>query len=109
MAFKNDLHMTRRWFNHHFSKPAVKVLAVLTVDNFNSVFSAIMNDAGLGIVASHLVKKELQSGNLIHIKTDKADIVNTISMLQLRDKVPTLTETVFVKFLIEAIQAMIQS
>lgn len=106
VAFKNDLQMTRRWFNHHFSKSAIKVRSVLTVDNFEAVLSALMNDAGLGIVASHLVKEELQSGALIHIKTGKADIVNTISLVQLVDKVPTLTEKVFVDFLIDALQKM---
>lgn len=106
IAFKHDMQMTRRWFNHHFSKPALKARAVLTVDNFESVLSAVMNDAGLGIVASHLVKEEVLSGSLIHIKTDKADIVNTISLVQLRNKVPTLTESVFVKFLIDSIQRM---
>ena len=65
-----------------------------------------MHNLGLGVLASHLVKKELESGEIIQIKTSESEIINSISLVQLLDKVPTLTEKVFSTFMIERIQMM---
>ena len=79
---------------------------VLSIDNHEAVVSSILHDMGLGVVASRLVREELDAGRMVQIRTDKADIINTISLVQLLDKVPSLTERVFSEFLIRTIQTM---
>lgn len=88
------------WFRHHFGKQAVKINAVLTVDSIQAVLAAIENDIGLGVITSN----QMQSGNLIPITTDKKEIVNTISLIQLKDKVPSFTEKKFQHFLKTTLQ-----
>jgi len=58
----------------------------------------------MGIVASHMVSKEIQSGQIICINTFKSEIINQISMVHLQDKIPTFTEKIFEKFLVKEIQ-----
>ena len=58
----------------------------------------------MGIIASHIVNKEIQQGKIIGIKTSKAEIRNQISLTQLQDKIPTLTEKVFINFPLKEIE-----
>jgi len=60
----------------------------------------------MGVVATHMVKEEIQNGRIIPINTSKKKIINQISLVQLQDKVPTLAEKVFVNFLVEKIQSI---
>lgn len=104
IGYKKDQQTIKQWFKHHFSKTHVHVHDVLTVDNHEAVISAIKKDVGLGIVASHLVKTEIQNEHIVHIKTSASEIINTIALVHLQDKVPTLTEKVFEKYLVEKIR-----
>ena len=99
---KNSLSINE-WFKRHFSKTSVKVNKVLNANNHEVVVSGIKHSLGMGIVASHLVKNELKTGQLIHIKTKKPDIVNMISVVQLMDKVPTLAEKKFSRYVTKII------
>ena len=60
----------------------------------------------MGVIASHLVKEEIQSGQIIPISTPKPKIINQISMVNLQEKIPTLSEKVFQNFLIDKIESM---
>lgn len=105
ISYSKDKHKIREWFIKHFSKKSINPKTVMSVDNHEAIVSGIMNNLGMGIVASHLVKSELDSGEMIHIKTNKNDdIINTISLVQLLDKIPSLAEKKFSQFLIETIQ-----
>ena len=71
-----------------------------------SEVSAIRHHLGLGVIASHLVKEEIQNGQIIPINTSKPKIINQISIVNLQDKIPTLSEKVFQHFLIDQIDLM---
>jgi hypothetical protein len=60
----------------------------------------------MGVVASHLIKDELRREQIVHIKSSKAEIINSISLVHLQDKIPTFTEKYFEKYLVEKIKAM---
>lgn len=107
ISYKKDNQTVKQWFKHHFSKTNIHVHDVLTVDSHEAVISAIKKDVGLGIVASHLVKNEIQAEHIVHIKTSASEITNPIALVNLQDKIPTLTEKVFEKFLVEKIRYMI--
>lgn len=83
------------WFKHHFGKQTVKVNTVLMVDSVQAVLAAIENNIGLGVITSN----QLHSETVIPISTGKKEIVNKISLLQLKDKIPTFTEKTFLSFL----------
>lgn len=105
--YRKDLQTVKKWFKHHFSKSNINVRNVLTVDNHEAVISAIMNHMGMVVVASHIVNNELRDKQIVHIKTSKPEILNSISMVHLQDKVPTFTEKVFVKHLVNTIKKVI--
>ncbi|MBU1170235.1 MAG: LysR family transcriptional regulator [Proteobacteria bacterium] len=84
------------WFRHHFGKTKQSLNIVLTVANHQAVLSAVRHHVGLGIIVSHLVWEEIQSGRIIVIKGHDEQAVNRISMVQLLDKVPALTEKSFI-------------
>jgi LysR family transcriptional regulator, transcriptional activator of the cysJI operon len=83
------------WFSHHFAKQSVKIKAVLTVDSIQAVLAAIENDVGLGVITSN----QMHSEKITVISSKQKEIINTISLIQLKDKVPTFTEKTFQKYL----------
>ncbi|SMD08917.1 DNA-binding transcriptional regulator, LysR family [Desulfocicer vacuolatum DSM 3385] len=106
IAYRHNAQDVKNWFKHHFNKGNVKYDVVLVVDSQQALISAVKHHAGVGIVASHLVAKEMKEGLIVPIHTPKPKIINQISLVLLQDKVPTLTEKIFQKFLIEKIQSM---
>jgi len=100
ISYDNKFLAINGWFKHHFGRQSVKINAVLIVDSIQAVLAAIENDIGLGVISSN----QMHSGNLITITTDKKEIVNTISLIQLKDKVPSFTEKTFQHFLKTALQ-----
>lgn len=107
ICYKEDMQITRQWFKHHYGGKYPKIQRTLTVDNHEAIVSAVLYHQGLGVVSSHQVKKHLRRGRMVKITSDKKEIVNNISLVQLMDKVPTLTEKVFSRFLINSIQSMV--
>ena len=104
ITYRQDAQNIKSWFRHHFTKSNIHPQSVLTVDSHQAIISAIQHHVGMGIVASHIVSKEIQQGKIIGIKTSKAEIRNQISLTQLQDKIPTLTEKVFINFLLKKIE-----
>ena len=94
----------KSWFKHHFEKSNIHLQTVLTVDSHQAIITAIQHHVGMGIIASHLVSKEIQRGQIIGIKTSKSEIKNQITLTQLLDKFPTPTEKIFQKFLLKNIE-----
>ena len=99
ISYQKDVPDLKGWFRHHYNKFPPGFNVVLTVESIPSVISAIQNHMGLGIVPSHLVYGEISSGRMVRIKTSKREIMNRISLVQLQDKVPTLTERAFITHL----------
>ncbi len=104
ITYTHDALALRNWFRHHFKLLSPKINIVLTVDSLQAVISGIEHDLGLGIVASHLVYDKIKSGRLVRIDTGQADIVNRISLVQLQDKVPSLTEKTFLRHMMREIK-----
>jgi DNA-binding transcriptional LysR family regulator len=106
IAYRQDAQNIRSWFKHHFKKSTIGLESALTVDSHQAVVSAIQHHMGMGIISSHIVSKEIQQGSIIGIKTSKSEIRNQISLTQLQDKIPTLTEKTFINFLLQEIELM---
>lgn len=104
VSYRKDLQTIKQWFKHHFSKFNVLVRDVLTVDSHAAVIAAITHNVGMGIVSSHLIREKIRDGSVVHIQTSKPEITNPISIAYLQEKVPTLTEKVFEKFMVDRIR-----
>ncbi|WP_051305766.1 LysR family transcriptional regulator [Desulfogranum mediterraneum] len=107
ISYSKDLQTGRQWFKHHFSKANIRLREVLTVDSHEAVISAIKHHVGMGVVASHLITPELRSGQIVQIKSSRSEIINSIALVHLQDKIPTFTEKIFVRYLVDTIKEMI--
>jgi DNA-binding transcriptional LysR family regulator len=97
ITFYSKATSLKIWYKYHFGKFISGFNIVLTVDSAHGLISGVKNHMGLGMMASHLVYEDIQKGDIIPIGTGKKDIVNKISLLQLQDKIPSLTEKTFQK------------
>ena len=77
----------------------------LTVENVEGVIQSVKHDMGLAVIPSHLVRGEIERKEMVHIKKLKREITNNISLVQLQDKVPSLTEKIFIKHFDSIIQS----
>jgi DNA-binding transcriptional LysR family regulator len=101
IAYRDNAPAIRSWFKHHFKKSALPLSVVLTVESVRAVVQAARQGMGLGIVPSHVIKEELDSGELVQILTGRKELINRIALVQLQDKVPAAAEKEFVAFFIQ--------
>ncbi|HKJ04865.1 MAG TPA: LysR family transcriptional regulator [Geopsychrobacteraceae bacterium] len=95
----DDLMILRHWFHHHFKKSVAKLNVVMTTNSHEALISGIRLGMGLGLTSAHLVFDELNSGSIVPIETSKKNSKSWISLVQLQDKVPSLTEKTFLAHL----------
>ena len=95
ISYQHDALALTNWFRYHFNKSAPELNIVLTTDSLQAVRGGMANHLGLGVVASHWVYDEIRQGQTLVIATGKAPIVNRMSLAQIQEKVPSLTEKIF--------------
>jgi DNA-binding transcriptional LysR family regulator len=98
ISYQKSSLTLRNWFKHHFNKFSIGLNRVLTVDSHQAVITGIKTNLGMGVIASHIVRKDIQKGKIVPIKTKEKDVINSVALVQLQDKVPTLTEKTFINF-----------
>ena len=101
---QKDARALNNWFLHHFNRRPSRLNIVLTVESHQAVVSGVRHHLGLGIIVSHLVADEVQSGSLVILQAMKQQAINRISIVQLLDKVPTLKEKYFLEHFIQTAQ-----
>ncbi|HCY87238.1 MAG TPA: LysR family transcriptional regulator [Desulfobacteraceae bacterium] len=89
----------RKWFKYHFNRFSIDLNRVMIADSHQAVINGILHDLGMGVIARHIVKDTIERGEIVPVKTEQADVINKISLVQLQDKIPSLTEKTFIKFL----------
>lgn len=105
ISYEKSSLTLRSWFRHHFNKFSVELNRVMTVDSHQAVINGIKHHLGMGVIAAHIVKQDIQDGRIVPIKTEQKDVNNTIALVQLLDKVPTLTEKTFIQYLRDDIRS----
>ncbi len=100
IAYRRHAPSLRSWFRRHVAPdtPANAVKIALTVESVAAAIEGAVNHLGLAVVPSHLVSDALSAGTLVEVQTETAGEINRISIVQLQDKIPTLTERTFIKF-----------
>lgn len=101
---EDDPSIIDLWFRHHFDKVPENLNIVMRFDNHEALLSSLILSQGVGVATAHLIWDELSSGELIPLTTGKSNMVSMISLVQLQDKIPTLTEKTFRNFLLKAIK-----
>lgn len=91
---QNDTFLTH-WFSHHFRQTKAHPEIVLTVESHQACLRCVELGMGLSTTSSHLVWPQIMAGSLVPITTTTPNILNTISLMQLLDKIPTITEKMF--------------
>ncbi len=99
ISYEKSSLSLRNWFKHHFDKTPGALQRILTVDSHQAVINAIKNHLGLGVIAAPIVRKELELGILSPIRTRHPSVINKIALALLQDKVLTLTERTFIRFM----------
>ena len=105
ISYQKTSMTLRNWFKYHFNRFAVDLNRVMTVDSHQAVINGILNHLGMGVVAAHIVSDFVERGEIIPVPTRQKDVINKISLVQLQDKVPSLTEKTFIRFLKADIKA----
>lgn len=102
----DEMMILSHWFKHHFNKTVPRLNVVMTTNGHEALISGVRLGMGLGLTSAHLVYDELSSGAIVPIETDKPNSKSWISLIQLQDKVPTLTEKTFLAHLKNGIREM---
>mgnify|MGYP001351674223 CR=1 FL=1 len=102
----DEMMILMHWFKHHFNKTVTKLNVVMTTNGHEALLSGVRLGMGLGLTSAHLVYDDLCSGSIVPIETAKPNSKSWISLVQLQDKVPTLTEKTFLAHLKDGIQKM---
>lgn len=92
---EHDDMFLKHWFSHHFQKRNVQPNVVLTVESHQACLRCVKLGMGLTTTSSHMVWKEIVAGSIVPITTVTQNAINTISLVELQDKVPTITEKTF--------------
>ena len=99
LSDEKDHALLYHWFQHHFRRAAPELEIVMNIDSHMGLIRGLRLGMGLGVVSAHLVWDDIHKGKLVPIRTDRPSMINHISLVQLQDKVPTLTEKTFINFL----------
>ncbi len=101
---EDDPSILDLWFRHHFNRIPDSLSVVMTLDTHEALLNSLRLGMGLGVATAHLIWEEIQRGDIVPITTAKSNMVNMISLVQLLDKIPTLTEKIFREFLLQEVQ-----
>ncbi|MCP3871920.1 MAG: LysR family transcriptional regulator, partial [Desulfobacteraceae bacterium] len=85
ISYQKSSLTLRNWFKYHFNKFSIGLNRVLTVDSHQAVITGIRNQLGMGVIASHIVSRDIKRGRIIPVKTEKKSVINRISLVQLQD------------------------
>lgn len=92
----NGSRVIDQWFQCHYKRLPHDLRYVLTTDNHQSCLDAVRNGMGLGIFPYHLVSREVTAGTLSVIDSSGNQMISRLLLVQLKQKVPGLTEQAFV-------------
>lgn len=101
---EHDDMFLKHWFFHHFQKSNVNPNVVLTVESHQACLRCVKLGMGLTTTSSHMVWQEIVAGSIVAITTGTPNGINTISLVELQDKIPTITEKTFRTHIVRAMQ-----
>jgi DNA-binding transcriptional LysR family regulator len=98
ISYQKEYPAIKSWFKHHFRKESLRLNIVFTVENVEGVIEGVRHHLGFGVIPLHLIHDEIDKGEFIQIKKASKELVNRISLVQLQDKIPSITEKLFIEY-----------
>ncbi|NOX32580.1 MAG: LysR family transcriptional regulator [Deltaproteobacteria bacterium] len=101
MDYITDEHepfILKHWFWHYFKKSISNFNIIMSIESHQAILNGVRLGMGLAITADHLIRDEIEKGKIIPIFPSKEKVINKISLVQIIDKKPTLTEEMFQSF-----------
>ena len=86
------------WFRYHHRKQNPPLNIVLRVESHQAVINAMKQGMGIGMTSSHFIWKALRAKELVIINTKKRNQINQISLVQLQNRKPSMTEKTFLAY-----------
>lgn len=105
--FLTDEHepvILKHWFWNYFKQPLPQLNIIMAIESHPALLDCIRLDMGLAVTADHLIRSEVVNGDLVIVFPGPERVLNRISLVQLREKKPVLTESVFQSFILERFQ-----
>lgn len=101
---RGEMIILSHWFRHHFKNEPKRLNVVMTSNKHEVLLSGLRLGMGLGLTSSHLIYADLTDGSIVPILTGKKNPACWISLVQLQDKIPNLTEKTFLSHLKQEVQ-----
>ncbi len=98
VGYREDLPNVQSWFQHHFDVTRLNIEPTFVINSHQAIVAAIQANLGLGIIASHLVRAQLEAGEIVAIRTGTPEIRNQISLVRWAEKEESLAEKTFQRF-----------
>lgn len=95
IGYKDDIALFRSWFKLHFKREPQQLNLIFIADSSEAIVSAIKAGLGAGITVSHLMNREINTGEIIAIRPDEEKLQNTIACVQFKNKQLSITERAF--------------
>lgn len=95
ISYKPNASALLSWYKFNFGISSIQLNVVLTIDSVQAAIGAIAHHLGLGIIVTHLISEEINSGDIVPIRISPKKVVNKIALFQLVNKNPTLSEKMF--------------
>ncbi|WP_022664249.1 LysR family transcriptional regulator [Desulfospira joergensenii] len=96
---ENEPIILRHWFWYYYKKRINDFNIVMAIEAHQALMECIRNGMGVGLTSEHLWKEEIEKKEIIPIFPKPEKLVNTISIVALKDSVLTLTQRKFRNFL----------
>jgi DNA-binding transcriptional LysR family regulator len=97
IGYKEDIALYRSWFKLHYGRDPQQLNLIFIADSSEAIVSAVKAGLGAGITVSHLMNREMATGEIIAISPDEKKLRNTIACVQFKSKKMSITEAEFQK------------
>jgi DNA-binding transcriptional LysR family regulator len=96
---ENEPIILRHWFWYYFKKRIVDCNIVMAIEAHQALMECIRSGMGVGLTSEHLWENEIRENEIIPIYPKPKKLINTISIVFLKDSILTLTQSRFRDFI----------
>ena len=95
MTDENEPIILNHWFWFYFKKTMPELNMVMAIEAHQALMACIRKGMGMAVSSYHLFDREIEQKQIIPIFPEQKKLINTISMVSLKDAVPTVAQKLF--------------
>jgi len=99
LTTNDTIPVVDEWFNHQYKRLPHNLNYVLITNCYQSFLNGIRSGMGLAVISANFVQAELANGSLSCIPAPGTQVHNTLSLIALKNKEPSLAEKAFIAVL----------